>query len=245
MKIALASAPAVTGEVEHNIVSILRSLEHCSGKADLVVFGESFLQGFECLTWDYEADRVMAVSKEGAEIRRIREAAAKNRIAVSFGYIEKAADSLYSSQIVIDASGEIIHNFQRVSAGWKEFWHTDGRYREGRKFETFAFDGKKFAIGLCGDLWAEGRPEEMKALNVDIVLWPVWCDYKAADWNEKIRYEYAGQAAKCGNIVLYVNPFCADPGVADAASGGAAYFQNGQIIKDMPAGERGILIVEI
>lgn len=245
MKIALASAPVLTRDVEHNIASIQRTLAQCGGKADLVVFGESFLQGFECLTWDYETDFSMAVSQTGPQIKQIREAAKENRTAVSFGYIEKDGDSLYSSQIVIDDAGHILHNFRRVSAGWKEYWHTDAHYREGRHFEPFSFGGMTFAIGLCGDLWAEGKPEEMNALNADIVLWPVWCDYKAADWNEKIKYAYAEQAAKCGKLVLYVNPYCADANVTDAAAGGAACFQSGTIVKETPAGKSGILMVEI
>lgn len=40
MKIALASAPVLTRDVEHNIASIQRTLAQCGGKADLVVFGE-------------------------------------------------------------------------------------------------------------------------------------------------------------------------------------------------------------
>lgn len=245
MKIALASAPVRNRDIEFNLRAMVGAMEDCGGKADLIVFGESVLQGFECLSWDYETDCGIAVSQDSLRIRRIREAARENRIAVSFGYIEKTADSLYSSQIVIDAAGEIIHNFRRVSVGWKEYRYTDGHYREGEHFESFRFGGKKLAIGLCGDLWTEGRPEEMKALDADIVLWPVWCDYKAVDWNEKVKYAYAEQAARCGDLVLYVNPFCADTDATDAASGGAASFRKGQILKEAPAGESGILIVEI
>lgn len=245
MKIVLASSPVVTGDIGHNISAILQTLVQCSGEADMVLFGESVLQGFDCLTWDYETDRNMAVSQDALPIMQIREAAKQNRIAVSFGYIERAGDSLYSSQIVMDDEGAIIHNFHRVSVGWKEFRHTDDHYREGANFEAFSFGGKKFAIGLCGDLWTEGRPEEMKALNPDIVLWPVWCDYNAAEWNDRIKFEYAEQASLCGDRVLLVNPFCADPEGSDAAAGGAAYFQNGSIMKEAPSGKSGILIVEI
>ena len=74
MKIALASAPVLTSDVEHNIASIQRTLAQCGGKAGLVVFGESFLQSFACLTWDYETDFNMAVSQTGPQIKQIREA---------------------------------------------------------------------------------------------------------------------------------------------------------------------------
>lgn len=245
MKIALASSPVVTRDIQHNLSSILQTVEQYSGKADLVLFGESSLQGFECLTWDYETDCRMAVSQDDPRMVQVRDAAKRNRIAVSFGYIERVHDALYSSQIVIAATGTVIHNFRRVSVGWKEYWHTDDHYREGRNFEPFSYGGKKFAIGLCGDFWTEGRPEEMKALHPDVVLWPVWCDYNAQKWNEHVKYEYARQAARCGDCVLFVNPFCADSNVTDAATGGAVHFQKGIIAEEAPAGKSGVLIVEI
>nr|MDY5755496.1 hypothetical protein [Eubacteriales bacterium] len=41
------------------------------------------------------------------------------------------------------------------------------------------------------------------------------------------------------------NPFCADPGAVDCAAGGAAYFKNGLIVQETPAGKSDILIVEV
>ena len=85
----------------------------------------------------------------------------------------------------------------------------------------------------------------MKALNADVVLWPVWCDYKADEWNNSIKYEYAEQAGLCGDCVLLVNPYCANTEETDAATGGAVYFKRGSIAADMPSGNSGAIIVEI
>ena len=245
MKIALVSAPVKTGDIAFNAASILGSMEQCAGKADLVLFGESVLQGFDCLTWKYDADRYMAVSQRDAVIGKICEMACKWQIAASFGYIEKDGEALFSSQIVIDKAGEIVHNFRRVSIGWKDFTRTDGHYREGERFEGFFLEGKKFAIGLCGDLWTEGKPEEMCALKADAVLWPVWCDYTAEEWNGGAKYEYARQAHLCGKCVLYVNPFCVDKDTDTGAKGGAACFSGGRIEMETPAGNEDTLFVEV
>ena len=245
MKIALACVPVVNGNIEHNSTCILQAMEACAGKADLVVFGESVLQGFDSLTWEYDSDRRIAVSLADDPIIRICLAAKQIGIAVSFGYIEKDGSSLFSSQIVIDAFGSIVHNFRRVSKGWKEFRLTDEHYREGDDFEAFSYSGKRIAIGLCGDLLTDGKPEAMRGLNADIVLWPVWCDYNADEWNSSIKHQYAEQAALCGDAVLLVNTFCADPGAVDCAAGGAAYFKNGLIVQETPAGKSDILIVEV
>ena len=245
MRIALASYPVKNKDIPFNTSAILNAMKECAGKADFILFGESVLQGFECLSWDYEVDRNMAVAQDHPAVSQIRAVAKEYGLAVVLGYIEKAEDALFSSALVIGREGETIHNFRRVSQGWKEYWHTDHHYREGEAFEAFPYLGKRFALALCGDLWTEGRPEEMKSLNVDAVLWPVWCDFLAEEWNETTKFEYAQQTALCGCSVLFVNPVCADSDAEDMASGGAAYFREGTIEKELPAGNPGILIVEI
>lgn len=244
MKIALSSASVKNRNIEFNMQAMIDAIKKAGGKAEVILFGESVLQGFDCLCWDYETDKHMAVALTDAPIQRMREAAKQYGIAVSFGFIERIGDCLYSSQIFIGSDGEIVTVFHRVSIGWKEFSKTDDHYREGRHFEKFCYGGKSFAIGLCGDLWTEGRPEEMNALNADVVLWPVWCDYKADEWNNSIKYEYAEQAALCGDCVLLVNPYCADE-EGGAASGAGVYFKHGSIAADMPAGNSGAIIVEV
>lgn len=245
MKIALSSAPVKTRDIEFNMQAMIDAMKKASGLAELIVFGESVLQGFDCLCWDYETDKHTAVALTDAPVHRMCEAAKQYSIGVSFGFIERTGDRLYSSQIFIGSDGEIVTVFHRVSVGWKAFGKTDNHYQEGQHFEKFCYGGKSFAIGLCGDLWTDGRPEEMKAQNADVVLWPVWCDYKADTWNNSMKYEYAQQAALCGDCVLLVNPYCADGEEYDAATGGAVYFKHGSIAADMPAGNHGAIIVEI
>ena len=245
MKIALASAPVKNQNIEFNLQAMIVAMNKASGQAEVILFGESVLQGFDCLCWDYEMDKHMAVALTDAPIQRMCEAAKQYGIAVSFGFIERIEDTLYSSQIFISSDGEIVTVFHRVSVGWKEFTLTDDHYREGKHFEKFCYGGKSFAIGLCGDLWTDSRPEEMKELNADVVLWPVWCDYKADEWNNSIKHEYAEQADLCGDCVLLVNPYCADAEETGVAAGGAAYFKNGSIVAEMPSGSSGVVIVEI
>ena len=245
MKIALASAPVKNRNIEFNMQAMIDAMNKASGQAEVILFGESVLQGFDCLCWDYETDKHMAVALTDAHIQRMRKAAKQYGIAVSFGFIERIDDNLYSSQIFIGSDGEIVTVFHRVSIGWKEFSKTDNHYQEGKNFEKFCYGGNSFAIGLCGDLWTDDRPEEMKALNADVVLWPVWCDYKADEWNDSIKYEYAEQAAMCGDAVLLVNPCSADPDAPDVASGGLAYFRNGSIVSELSAGNSGTMIVEV
>lgn len=170
MKIALSSAPVKNKDIPHNLAAMTAALVQAAADgADLVVFGESTLQGFDCLCWSYAADRDVALPLDSAPIRQLQDAARKYAAAISFGFIERDGDALYSSCAFIGADGEIIHRFRRVSIGWKDYRKTDAHYREGTHFEKFTYGGKTFAIGLCGDLWTDGRPKKCAHSM------PMWC----------------------------------------------------------------------
>ena len=241
--IALAAVGFKNGDITYNkekIKTVIR--EHGLRQADLILFGETFLQGFDSLSWNYESDKDIAVTIDDPVIDEIRETAKDYSVAVSFGYIEKNGDSLFSSQLTVGKDGEILDNFRRVSVGWKEPV-ADSHYKEGDGFHTFRFEDKEFAVGLCGDLWDDGNVGLMKKLNADVVLWPVYTDFNYEEWNKTIKYEYAEQSARFGRGVCLVNSVCLDREGPETARGGAAYFLDGRIKYQTPAGEESILYV--
>lgn len=243
MKIALASVGFITNDTAYNLEKIKTLIEKYASEVDLILFGESFLQGFECLSWDYTKDVNIAVHQDSELINDIRAMCEINRVSVSFGYIEKDENNLYSSQLTIDKNGETVDNFRRVSIGWKEPI-ADFHYVEGKGFGQFTYLDKTVSVALCGDLWYEGNCIQMKNLDSDIVLWPVYTDFDSQEWNESMKYEYAEQAEKCGNKVLYVNSYCLDQNSQGIARGGAALFSQGKIESEIPAGIEGVLVVE-
>ena len=244
MKIALAAVGFLTNDIDYNFDKIKEMVKKHSNQADLILFGESFLQGFDCLIWDYSRDIDIAVSQDSSIINQIRSLCRNNKVAVSFGYIEKAEDKLYSSQLTISKDGEIVDNFRRVSIGWKEPV-ADFHYVEGKGFGQFSYLDKTISIGLCGDFWYEENCIQMESLDSDIVLWPVYTDFDSKEWNESMKYEYAGQAQKYGSNILYVNSYCLDKNSDNIARGGAVLFNEGKIVHELPAGEEGVLIVEL
>lgn len=243
MKIALAAVGFITNDTAYNVEKIKTLIEKYASEVDLILFGESFLQGFECLSWDYAKDVNIAVHQDSELINDIRAMCEINRVSVSFGYIEKDEDNLYSSQLTIDKNGETVDNFRRVSIGWKEPI-ADFHYVEGKGFGQFTYLDKTVSVALCGDLWYEDNCIQMKNLDSDIVLWPVYTDFDSQEWNESMKHEYAEQAEKCGNNILYVNSYCLDQNSQGIARGGAALFSQGKIESEFPAGIEGVLVVE-
>lgn len=244
MKIALAAVGFMTNNTAYNLAKIKGLAEQCSDKVDLILLGESFLQGFECLSWDYSKDVNIAVDQNSDLIDEIRAFSKTYQVALSFGYIEKAKDKIYSSQLTLDKKGKTLNDFRRVSTGWKEAI-AGSNYVEGEGFSQFEYLGKTISVALCGDLWYEDNCAHMKQLNSDLVLWSVYTDFNYQEWNTKLKYECAEQAGKCGENVLYVNSYCVDGGGYEIARGGAALFVDGRIKAEKPSGEENVLVVEI
>lgn len=234
--IALASAPFVNRDTAGNLATILRYMEEAAAQgADLVCFGESFLQGFDCLNWDFAADKHMAVTRDSGEIRRIREASRALGIDVMFGFIERASDALYSSCMLVEA-GEIIRCYRRMSKGWREVDLTDGHYREGASAEMFDYRGWRCVMTLCGDMW--DVTQDAFRLGEDILFWPLYCDYTCDEWLNGELADYARQCRDHAPLTLMINSLC-----AGSSQGGCAVYRRGEVAQLLEPGRSGLLLV--
>lgn len=220
MRVGLATYQCRNKDVAFNMSQIERALSEAQGKVDLLCFGEAFLQGFDSLCWDYERDREIAVSQDSETMATLREWTVRYKTALLLGYIESDRDRLYSSCAVL-ADGEIVHNYRRISQGWKEFTITDDHYCEGTEVKEFQLFGKSICLALCGDMWE--YPERFRTEH--LLIWPVYVNYSLEDWADGIMEEYAAQAALAASDTLMVNPIDADP----VNHGGAFRFQDGKI----------------
>ncbi len=218
-----------------NMSQIERAMQEAAGKADLLCFGEAFLQGFDSLCWDYEIDKDMAVSLGSETMERLKQWTVRYGIALLVGYIEKEEDRLYSSCVVI-ADGAILHNYRRISKGWKEYTRTDDHYREGDKTGTFCFQDQDIRIALCGDLWE--APERFQTDG--LLIWPIYVNYTVEDWERGYLQEYAEQAALAAPDVLMVDPLDDDP----KNHGGAFHFHDGTVQQRIPFDQEAMLIVD-
>ena len=116
--VSLCSAPMRDNQLDHQM-AVMQAFLQASRGSHLLCFGESFLQGFEGLSWDYATDRERAIRVNSSQMEAIRELARRFRRGLSFGFIELFEDMLYSSNIVLDSEGNTMDLFRRVSLGWK------------------------------------------------------------------------------------------------------------------------------
>jgi len=240
LTIGLVAAPFIDFDHDHQ-VEVIRDYLDKNQSCDWLCFGESYIQGFEGLTWDYKKDLDQAFSVHSDRMRGLMALARSYETALSFGFIERDGDKLYSSQITIDHKGDLLHLFRRVSPGWKEPIATS-QYKEGPGLTTFDYKGRRFGVAVCGDLFDEEVVDQLAEMPMDYLLWPLYIDYSQEDWEGGVCVEYAQQAAKVGRPVLMVNSYSQD---VTRARGGAYLFKDGSVTSCLPLGNSGVLTIDL
>lgn len=238
MKISLMTTHFVNKDLSHNIAEMERGMwlakQH---EAELVCFGEAFLQGFDSMTWCYEHDREVAVSTDSDTFKRLIDLSSNIQIDLMFGFLERKGEKLFSSCALVGEGG-LIHLYRRISKGWKEYDRTDYHYCEGCIPQPFWYRGKKCMIAICGDLWE--YPSEFSR-GEDILFWPVFINYPMDEWKNGVGNEYARQAAQACKEVLLVDSL----GGGKNVFGGCCRFRDGCMTQSIETGEEGMLTVEV
>ncbi len=239
MRIALASARFINRDITFNVGQMDRYIREAKAQgAELVCFGETFLQGFHAMTWDYARDRQAAVTMDSELFQGLCRRTEELGIDLLFGFVEREGENLYSSCALL-GGGKLLHLYRRISEGWKKYWKTDSHYREGETVAVFSYRGKRCLIALCGGLW--DFPERFR-LGQGLLLWPVYVNVTPEEWQEHYLSEYARQASlACGDTLL-INSVTIMPG--EVCYGGCFRFLNGTVGALLPPGEEGLLIVE-
>jgi len=235
MKIGLVSYEFIDNDIVFNISQMEKAMRSVQGKVNLLCFGETFLQGFDALNWNYENDKHIAISVDSEIIKQICGMTLRYKTDILFGYIEKCDDSLYSSCAVIE-NGKLVHNYRRISKGWKKYSITDSHYKEGTDTSEFLYHGQSVMIALCGDIW--DYPERFKTNN--LLIWPVYVNFDLGEWT-KYEGEYAEQAYLAANQTLMINSISEN----SKSYGGAFYFVDGKLEKKLAYDTESILIIEV
>ncbi len=240
MKIGLVSALMRDNDCGHQLNEIKRHVSS-NHNCDLLCFGESFIQGFEGLTWQYEEDINRAITQDDSIVLQIKEWAKQYNCGISFGFIEKENETIFSSNMVIDRDGNVIDVFRRVSTGWKEPIAGEF-YQEGVGFHTFEYMGKVLSVAICGDFFNDGFLNELEQLEIDALLWPVYKDTPTEQWLESSQGEYTERAQNMPCPTLMINSFDDDN---LRAKGGCYVFHHNKILSSLPFGNVGILEFEL
>ena len=241
IRIQLSAAMCVYGDVDANLLTIEREVELAKkSSADLVLFGEAYLQGFESMTFNYVHDAGVTLGMGSVPIAYLRKTACHYGVGLGIGFYENDHGAFYSSYVVIGKQGQVIHRYRRVSEGWK-LPGANADYREGRTFLPFEFEGVKMGIVICGDLWEDHLLKAIADLDaqVDCMLWPVHTDYSVDEWEGGVRKEYTERSSILDAHAFLINNYVQ---CKKLAKGGAYVWYQGRELAAFSPGSPGRLL---
>ena len=128
MRCICASMGFINENITHNKNTIIRTIQKYSCVADIIIFGEAFLQGFYGPTFDVEHDKQLAITQDSNIIDEICCVAKEYATAVSFG--------LLISSVEVPPVGK---NYLLMTITGKE-----------AGFIHFSFKGKKSPLDYVG-----------------------------------------------------------------------------------------------
>jgi len=244
MKIALVSTESKINRPDYNVYLMQEAVKQNPG-IDLILFGESFLQGYLCMTWDFESDKKTALGHHSLIFRQIKYLAKTLGVAIGFGYYELekyVTHSIYNSYCVIDKTGKVIYNYRRRNWTWIDRYKSnyEARYRVGKCSYTFLLNGVLFNCAICADFYDNPMYSDMVSMESDFVLWPCFVVYPDIYFKHYKQSLFPDRMHNVKSPILFINSICYYAG----APGGCAVFHKGKILQELSPGNTGILIVD-
>jgi omega-amidase len=148
MKIAAAQIACALGDVATNVRKMREfSARAKEGGAELIVFPEMADTG-------YAMPVIQACATpwtEGA-VPELQKIAKELSIAIISGVSERDGDSIYNSQVFIEASGKIAGGYRKTHLFTGAPIGEDKCFAPGSEFKSFPFGGLRLGLSICYDL---------------------------------------------------------------------------------------------
>ncbi|GAA3693351.1 carbon-nitrogen hydrolase family protein [Zhihengliuella alba] len=188
IRVAAVQAEPVWLDLEASLEKFLDLVAQAAdGGAQLVGFGETWLPGYPWWIWLDSPGANMgfvpryaenSMTRDGAEMKRIQEAAAKHKIHVVFGFSEISGGTLYLSQAFVSDAGELISVRRKLKPTHVE----RSVFGEGDGSDIQVHDTDLGRLGaLC--CWEHLQPltkYAMAGLNeeIHVASWPTFSIYR-------------------------------------------------------------------
>ena len=207
----------LSDDMEKNFCALLSCIRH--SMTGVLYAGLGALQGAELGSKRHMLS--IALTQDSPMMERVRASARAFRVAVALGYLERADDQLFISQIFIDENGKTLSNYRRACGG---FDGSTFRLEPRSPFEAFTYRGKTFAFATGSDLLKYDRIAEIRALHPDVFLWSLITldpDERSAEGSKRALED---SIRRCGGHVVLVDA----PAANGSPSGFAAFYHDGK-----------------
>lgn len=238
MKVCLIPLKVAVRNPEESLRHFQTRLEEIAPhQPDLVCLPECAFTGYLYNKQDFEK---FAESIPGETTAIVSRLAQKYQCYICFGMLEKTQEGVYSSAVLIDKSGQIVHVHRKIIE--------QPPFATGKEVKTIDTEFGKVSMLLCGDLFDdEVKIKISPDTDMLILLLARSFDEKSPDlerWLKEERQAYADEVKKVGITGLIVNSL-EDSSLPEASFGGAMIVSpNGKVLAESEHGTDKALIFE-
>ena len=160
MKVAVAQIACALGDPKANLGKIRDFVSQAKNAGtDLIVFPEMSDTGYSMPV----IQRCATDWMQGA-VPNLKEVARKFSIAIICGVSERVEKSIYNSQVVVDANGEVVATYRKTHLFSPVPIEEHKCFSPGNQLTDFARDEFRVGLGICYDL---RFPEFFRALAAE------------------------------------------------------------------------------
>nr|WP_263323494.1 nitrilase-related carbon-nitrogen hydrolase [Neobacillus sp. Marseille-Q6967] len=244
MRLAIAQVAPVFGNIDANLSEMINIMERNKDKADLLVFPELSLTGYDLKERLYD----VAITTESKEIKEVCKASEELGMNVVFGFVEQGkGDQIYKSAVMIK-DGKVTSVQRKIYPTNYGIFEEGKYFSKGKRVHVQHLESFTSCMLICNDLWQPSLPHIAAHYHTSLLIGLInspdgglGSKYSSSEGWETVGKFYAGmygcyvalvnRVGKENEISFYGNSKVIDP--------------YGQIIAQCPYGELSVQICEI
>lgn len=244
MKIGISQVAPHFGNIQANLALMLEIMHENTGKADLLVFPELSLTGYDL------KDRLFDVSltADSKEILRICEASAATGVNVVFGFVEKGKGELIYNSAMMIQNGKITSIQRKIYPTNYGVFEEAKYFAKGKKVNLDQVGSFISSMLICNDVWHPSLPHIAAHHHTSLLIALINSPEGGlgSDYSSSAGWERVGQfyASVYGCYVALVNRVGNENGIMFYGNS-KVINPYGEVILHCPYGDPAVQICEI
>ncbi len=239
VRIAALQAPEFREDIDASLAYAEQAITQASAHgAKLICFPECFLQGY---LLDETKARQYAIDLASLDFQCILDRLSRNDMVIIFGLIEKSAERLFNTAIVIQ-NGALKGRYRKT-----HLLRSEDFFTSGAETPVFSVSGLRFGLNICYDtnfpdltkLMADKGAELIVCLSNNMML------HERAELYRHVHNSVRGDRCKEQGIWLVSSDVFGERDGRVSWGPTAVIDPNGEVLAQLPLGQAGILFFDI